>query len=153
MEDKTIMLSDEQRKELLDYTKKGTHSVHLVNRARVILLLDRKDKKDHLRMTRIQDQVGLSRQAIYDIRNDFLNAPSITEFLKRKKRETPPVPAKITGEVEAHIIALSCTDPPDGHARWTVKLLAERSVELNIIDSISPMSVCRLLKKHLISLF
>lgn len=152
MESKVIMLSKEQREELEAFAKKGVHSVRLATRARVILALDRSNKKDHLRITRISDQVGLSRQAIYAIRDDFLESTEIKDFLTRKKRETPPIPAKITGEVEAHIIALACSEPPEGYARWTVRLLAQRSVELSFVDSISHMSVDRLLKKRNISL-
>lgn len=152
MENNVIMLNEEQRKELENYSKNGKHDVHLVTRAKVILALDRSNKKDHLRITRIAEQVGLSRQAIYDIRDDYLLASEVGEFLMRKKRETPPVPAKVTGDVEAHVIALACSEPPKGCARWTVRLLAEKSVELNYVDSLSHMSVDRLLKKRNISL-
>ena len=152
MENNVIMLNEDQRKELEQFTQKGVHSVHLVNRAKTILALDRSNKKDHLRITRVCEQVGLSRQAIYDIRKDFLIAPSIGEFLTRKKRETPPVPPKVTGEVEARIIALSCSEPPEGYARWTVRLLAQKAVELSFVDSLSHMTVERLLKKQSISL-
>lgn len=152
MENNIIMLSDEQRQQLEDFVKKGVHSVHLVKRARAILALDRSNKKDHLRITRICEQIELSRQAIYDIRKDFLKASNIGEFLTRKQRETPPVAPKVTGEVEAHIIALACSEPPKGFARWTVRLLSKKAVELSFIDSISHMTVERLLKKRNISL-
>ncbi len=152
MGSKEVWLSEEQRKVLTTFSKNGVHGVHLVKRAKVILALDRTNKKDHLRLTRISDQVDLSRQAIYNIRDDFLSASSVDEFLTRKKRETPPVEPKVTGEVEAHIIALACSEPPKGCARWTVRLLAEKSVELSYVDSLSPMTVSRLLKKRNISL-
>jgi len=67
--------------------------------------------------------------------------------LQRKKRATPPVAPKVTGDVEAHIIALCCSSPPEGYSRWTVRLLADKCVELGIIDSISPMTINRTLKK------
>jgi hypothetical protein len=72
--------------------------------------------------------------------------------LYRKKRATPPVPAKVDGEVEAHIIALCCTNPPKGYARWSVRLLADKCVELGYVDSISHMTVSRTLKKTNLSL-
>jgi hypothetical protein len=68
--------------------------------------------------------------------------------LSRKKRETPPVAPKITGEVEAKIIALSCGVPPEGRSRWSLRLLADKAVELQYIDSISHEAVGRLLKKR-----
>jgi hypothetical protein len=154
MESNNITLSAEQRQALEAFVNKGMHSAKLIKRARVILALDRNGKKDHLRITRISDQVGLSRQAIYDIRDDFLASETVDGFLTRKKRETPPVPAKVTGEVEAQIIAVACSEPPKGFARWTVRLISERSVELGIADGegVGKTSVGDVLKKRNISL-
>jgi len=152
MENDVIMLSEEQRAKLEKFTKNGVHSTHLIKRANVILKLDRSNKKDHLRITRISKEVDLSRQAIYDIRDAFLKAPNIETFLTRKKRETPPVPAKVTGDVEAHIIAISCSEKPAGRAKWTMQLIADKCVEMNYVDSLSEKSVRRVLKKRNISL-
>jgi hypothetical protein len=146
------MLSAEQRDELVKFAKNGVHNAYLITRAKTILALDRSNKKDHLRITRIGEQVGLSRQAVYDIKADFIKAPTVKEFLTRKKRATPPVEAKVTGEVEAHIIALACSEPPAGYAKWTLRLLARKSVELNFLASVSHMTVSRILKKRNISL-
>jgi hypothetical protein len=152
MENNVVMLGEEERRKLEGFSKNGVHNTHLIARAKVILALDRNNKSDHLRITQISERAGLSRQAIYDIRKDFLEAPSVEEFLKRKKRETPPVPAKVTGDVEARIIALACSKPPEGFARWTVRLLAQRIVELSFADSLSYVTVQRTLKKRNISL-
>jgi len=147
-----VRLSEEQRSELEKFAKTGNHSAKLITRARTILALDRSNKKDHVRIGRVCDQVGISRNALTEIRRDFFAAPSVEEFLKRKKRETPPVEPKITGDVEAHIIALACSEVPEGYAKWALRLLAEKSVELGFIDKLSHMSVQRVLKKHNISL-
>jgi len=152
MENNIIMLTEEQRNVLETFAKNGVHSTHLVKRARVILMLDRSGKEDHLRINQIMERVDLSRQAVNNIRNAFMTAPTVDTFLTRKKRETPPVPAKVTGEVEAHIIALACSEPPEGYARWNLRLLAEKSVELQFIDNISYMSIDRVLKKRNLSL-
>ena len=152
MESNAIYLSEEERKELTKFATTGTHSVRLVKRAKVILALDRTGKKDHLRIGRICESVCLSRQAINNIRASYLSSNSVAEFLTRKKRETPPVPAKVTGEVEAHIIALACSEVPKGYARWTLKLLASKAVELGYIESISNVTVHTILKKRNISL-
>lgn len=72
--------------------------------------------------------------------------------VNRKKRETPPVPAKVTGEVEAHIIALACSDSPEGYSRWTLRLLADKTVEMGYIDSISYVTISTILKKTNLSL-
>ena len=72
--------------------------------------------------------------------------------INRKKRETPPIPAKVTGEVEAHIIALACGQPPEGYSKWTLRLLANKTVELGYIESISHVTVSTILKKTNLSL-
>ena len=105
-----------------------------------------------MRISRTAERHDVSRNTVYNIIDDFHNSKDITEFLTRKKRETPPVPAKIDGEVEAHIIALACSEVPEGYSRWTVRLIAEKAVELKIIDSISYVSVHHILKKHNLSL-
>jgi predicted XRE-type DNA-binding protein len=124
----------------------------LVNRAKVILELDEADGRKPMTQAQIAEKVGVTRQAVNDAKQAFIKVGSVSEFLTRKKRETPPVKPKITGEVEAHIIALACGPAPEGCAKWGVRLLAGKSVELNYIDSISPVSVHRLLKKHNLSL-
>jgi len=146
-----IELSAEARNELENYTKTGKRSVKLVNRARIILELDEADGRKPLTQVKIAERIGVDRRTVNDAKQAFLAADSITVFLQRKKRETPPVQPKITGEVEAHIIALACSPVPEGCAKWGVRLLAEKCVELNYIDSISFKSVQRVLKKHSLS--
>ena len=152
MESNVIMLSENQRKQLKEFTSTGVRSAKLIRRANVILALDRSDKKDHLRINRICEQCKISRQGLNNIRKDFMNAESIEVFLTRKKRETPPVAPKVTGEVEAHIIAIACSEKPKGCARWTMQLIADKCVELNYVDSLSEISVRRALKKRNINL-
>ena len=147
-----IELSETERSEFYKFIKTGKRSVKLVNRARVILELDEANGRKLLTQAQIAEKVGLTRQAVNDAKKAYIAADSVLEFLKRKKRQTPPVAPKITGEVEAHIIALACSPVPEGHAKWAVRLLADKCIELNYIDSISFKSVQRILKKHNLSL-
>jgi hypothetical protein len=114
--------------------------------------LDTSEGRKATRQKEVAKYVSVSRQTVNEAKRDFLAAKSTTEFLQRKKREKPPVAPKITGEIEAKIIALACSEVPEGHARWTLQLLADKSVELNYINSITDMSVHRLLKKRNLSL-
>jgi len=86
------------------------------------------------------------------VKKDFFASTDIHSFLQRKKRETPPVPAKVTGKLEAHIIALACSEAPEGFSKWSLRLLADKCVELNYVDEISYMTVSRVLKKRNLSL-
>lgn len=83
------------------------------------------------------------------MRDEFLANHDIESYLTRKKRETPPVAPKLDGQTEAKVIALACSEPPKGYSRWTLCLLSERIVELHLVDSISHMTVQRLLKNEI----
>ena len=144
---KKIVLSSEQRNKLLAFLSHGSKSVRLSRRAQIILALDTSTGHLPLHDERIASIYQVSRQTIQVVKDAFLRSPSLESFLQRKKRATPPVAPKVTGDVEAHIIALCCSSPPEGYARWTVRLLADKCVELGIIDSISPMTINRTLKK------
>lgn len=152
MNNKEIRLTEEEQLYLNDFVKNGEHKSKEIIRARVLLMLDRTGKTDHVRYKRTAEYAGISVQAVYNMRDEFLANHDIPSYLTRKKRETPPVEAKITGEVEAKIVALACSEPPEGRSKWTLRLISERAVELKIIDSISHVSVYKILKKRNISL-
>ena len=115
-------------------------------------MLDRTGKTDHVRYKRTAEYAQISVQAVYNMRDEFLSNHDVEAYLTRKKRETPPTAPKLDGETEAKIIALACSEPPKGCARWTVRLLSERIVQLHFVEEISHMTVQRLLKKRNISL-
>jgi transposase len=148
---RNISLSPEERHELEVFTKTGNRSVKLVKRAAIILALDTSGGRKPDAETDIAHRIGVSRQTVQNVKKDFETAADLTVFLQRKKRETPPVPPKVTGELEAHIIALAYSKPPAGYAAWTLRLLADTCVELQYVDSLSHMTVSRLLKKHNLS--
>ena len=152
MERIRIWLTKKDRAGLEQFCSKGVHNVRLVNRAKIILALDASGGKVPERQESIMKRVGVSRKTINDAKNYFLEVKDVSVFLQRKKRETPPVPPKVTGELEARIIALVCGEVPAGYARWTLRLLAEKCVELHYSDSMSHMTISRLLKKHNLNL-
>jgi transposase len=145
---KEIILSPKERRELEAFTGSGMRSVKLFKRAGIILALDTSGGRLPAKEESIAERIGVSRQTVQKVKKDFWASGDLTVFLRRKKRETPPVPAKITGEVEARIIALACSKPPAGFSTWTLRLLADRCVELQYVDSVSHMTVSRLLKKR-----
>lgn len=152
MNNKEIFLTEEEQKCLKSIVHNGEHNSHEVTRARVLLLLDRTGKVDHVRYKRTAEQVGISVQAVYNMRDEFFGTHDIESYLTRKKRDEPPVKPILDGKAEAEIIALACSKPPKGYSRWTVRLLAENAVELHFVDSISHMTIQRLLKKRSLSL-
>lgn len=149
---KEIYLTEEEQIQLKEIVRKGVHNSHVITRARVLLMLDRTGKSDHVRYKRTAEYAQISVQAVYNMRDEFLANHDIESYLTRKKRETPPTAPKIVGEIEAKIIALACSEPPKGCSRWTVRLLSEKAVQLGFVDELSHMTVQRLLKKRNINL-
>jgi transposase len=146
-----VNLTTEMRKELEQFTSTGVRSVKLLKRAKIILALDVSTDIKPKKEEEIAKHLEVSRQTIQNVKKDFFESSNICSFLQRKKRETPPVPAKVTGELEAHIIALACSKAPEGFSRWSLRLLSDKCVELNYANEISHMTISRILKKHNLS--
>ena len=83
---------------------------------------------------------------MYNVRRRFVEK-GFSDALGRRERQEPPCPRKLDGTGEARLIALSCGQPPEGFRRWTLRLLAAKLVELEIVESISPETVRQTLKK------
>ena len=146
-----IKLTQNEKRTLKDFISKGMHPSRLIRRAQIILALDSSYNRTPAREADIAKQFHISRQAVQNAKCDFIEL-GIESFLQRRKREDPPVPIKADGKFEAHLIALCCNDPPEGYERWNVRLLADKVVELGYIDSVSHMTVSRVLKKTNLSL-
>lgn len=141
-----VRLSKKERAFLLGIISKGAASAKSIMRANVLLAADENNPRGKKSETEIAELFNVHPQTVHTIRKDY--SEKGLAVLSRKKRETPPVEPKITGEVEAKIIALSCSTPPSGRSKWTLRLLADKAVELEYIDSISYVAVGKLLKKR-----
>jgi len=127
-------------------------NVRIVNRAKIILALDTSADRTPETQEALAERIGVNRRTINGVKHDFMTRAGISGFLQRKKREISPVPPKVTGEMEARIIALACSRAPKGYARWTLRMLADKCVELRYSDTMSHMTISRLLKKRNLSL-
>jgi transposase len=145
-----ITLTDEERKALRRMTKNGTHTAQGITRANILLNLD-ESLGERREQTDVAKICGVSTVTVYTVSKQYATE-GLDTVLHRKKREAPPVPSKITGEVEAKILALCCGKPPEGRARWTLRLLEEKTIELGIVETISDNTIGRLLKKHHLNL-
>jgi len=141
-----VNLSASEKKKLLDIISKGSSSAKTIMHANILLAADENLTKGKLTENEIAVLFNVHKQTVHSIRKAYVTY-GLESAIMRKKRDTPPITPKITGEVEARIIALSCSEPPDGRSRWTLRLLADKAVELEYIDSISHEAVNRLLKK------
>lgn len=141
-----IRLSTSERELLESVCRKQRVSAQKKQRARVFLLSDENREEGPLNDTEIADKTGMAVSSVERLRKQCHEQGPV-ESLERKKRLTPPREIKVDGKLEAEITALACSEPPEGFARWTLQLLADRVVELKLIDSISDESVRRALKK------
>lgn len=146
---KHIHLTKDERTELEQLIKTGTHAARVITRARALLLLDRSQGKART-IEQVKEGAMVSQGTIYNLKQRYF-AGGLPEALYEKARPGRPV-TKLTGDVEAHLVALVCSDPPEGYERWTLRLLADRLVELEVVDSISHTAVAKKLKKMNLSL-
>ena len=142
-----VRLTDEERKDLLKIVSQGSSSAKTIMHANVLLAADENSASGRKNEAEIAVLFHIHPQTVHTIRSLY-SEQGLKAALGRKKRETPPVESKVTGDVEAKIIALSCSFPPMGRSRWTLRLLADKAVELHYVDSISHVAVGRLLKKR-----
>ena len=138
-----IQLKDDERQELEQLISKGESSARVQRRARILLLSDC-NQEQPLGTGAIARALMCSPGTVCNVRHRYLSG-GLRAALYDKPR--PGGKPKITGEVEAHLIALACSDPPAGRARWTLRLLADRLVELELVESISHVAVGEVLKK------
>jgi hypothetical protein len=140
----SLILTPEQRQQLEIIVHTGQHKARALTRVRIVLLLDRSQEKRYTDQE-IADLLGCFRLTVANTRRRFLDA-GIAGVLGEKPMG-PTAPVKMTGELEAQLTVLACSDPPPGQARWTVRLLADTIVELGFVDELSHVTVARTLKK------
>ncbi len=143
-----VNLKAEQRKALEEMIRKGETSARKQTRARILLLSDR-SQGDKRSQAEVSEMLMCSATTVGNIRRRFARE-GLASALSEKPR--PGKPPKVTGEVEAHLVAVACSEPPQGHVRWTLRLLANRLVELGQVESISHAAVGDVLKKMNLSL-
>lgn len=140
-----ISLSSEERGQLLSIVTKGTCSARTIRRAQVLLNLDGVEEFQHQKES-LSQILEISQNTIHKIVKRYQTQG--INCIYRKKRSTPPKAGKITGEVEAHLIALACHNPPEGYCKWTLRLLADKMVQMEYIDDISHTTVGTVLRKN-----
>ena len=141
-----IKLDSEERKHLQSVASKRNASAFRVQRAKAILAMDISEDGPKMSDRDASHQSGLSVTALERLRKRVCEVGRLGA-LERKVRETPPVEPKFTGDIEAQIIRIACSTPPDGRPQWTLQMIADRLVELALVDSISKESVRLRLKK------
>jgi hypothetical protein len=146
-----VTLTNQERQELDALTKTAKSNARQFLYARALLLSDAGPHGPAWTVANTAEALGVSPRTIEHLKKRFVEE-GLAAALERRKPEKPPRGVIFDGAFEARLIALACSQTPEGRQRWTVRLLAEKAVELRLAPSVSHMTVQRILKKTNLSL-
>lgn len=140
-----VTLTSEERQILLDLINTGKASKEKLNRARILLKTDRGQEGEHWDDVKIAEAFYVSTKTVERTRKLFVEegfeAALERKFQANRKKRI------IQGDEEAHLVAIVCSEPPEGYCKWTLRLLADKMVELEYVETVSYETVRRALKK------
>ncbi len=140
-----VTLTNEEQAALEEVVNKGKNTAYKVNHARILLLADTNQEEGGWFDRDISQALKISVATIERVRQRLVEQ-GLEAALNRKEQQNRKK-RRLDGEKEAHLIALTCSSPPDGQKRWTMKMLAERIVQLGHVETISSETVRQTLKK------
>jgi len=146
-----VTLTLDERNLLTEISTTGVRAVKTMLYARALLLLDAGEQGPRWNVADAADALGMTSRTLEHLKQRFVEQ-GLNEALQRKERLTPPRPVIFDGKFEARLLQLACSEAPEGRNRWTVRLLADKLVELKIVPAVSAMTVCNTLKKTNFSL-
>ena len=141
-----VELDAAERERLEALISKGKTTAKAILKARILLKADASEGGPGWQDAAIVEALDTNPTMVMRVRETFVTE-GLDAVLTRKKRETPPTPPIFDGERQARLTALACSEPPPGHARWTIRLLAEHVVERRIVEKAHFNTVGRALKK------
>ena len=143
-----VALTAADREELVRVTTTGVHPAAVIRRARVLLALDTSAGEVDSQEV-IAARLGVSGETLRLVAKRFAETGGdVHATITRKKRDLPPVPSPVTGEVEARLIAMACSQPPQGYARWSLRLLEKHVALVEDIPDLDHSTNGRILKKR-----
>ena len=136
-----VTLTKEEREDLEAISTKGKRAARTVLYSRALLLLDVGEQGPKWLVAKVAEALGTTPRSLEHLKKRFVEE-GITAAIERKKRVKPPREIQVGGDFEAHLLALACSDAPPGNKRWTERLLAEKMIELKMVPTVCPMTVC-----------
>lgn len=141
----TVTLTPEERNELEAITRHGKTTAPKFIHARALLLCDAGEDGPAWKVSDVADALGITSRTIEHLKKRFVEEGLESALVRKPSSRIPKV--TFDGAFDARLTALACSPAPEGRSRWTVRLLAEKVVELKIADSVSAMTIQRALKK------
>lgn len=146
-----VRLTETERLELDGLVRKGKASALTITRARILLKADQGKDGEAQTDAQVAEALSVAAKTVFNVRRRWVEE-GLEVALRRKKQDCPSRSRKLDGVAEAKLVATCCGPAPRGRARWTLRLLAGKLVELQTVESISPETVRRTLKKMRLSL-
>lgn len=146
MKQHSIVLTAEQRRDLEALIKAGQAPARKITRARILLKADCGPQGPRWSNRQIHEALDVGESTVCRARHSFAQG-GLEVALNRRSQPKRPQKRKLDGEQEAHLVALMCSQPPDGYERWSMRLVADKLVELEIVESVSHETVRQVLKK------
>ena len=137
-----VRLTATEREQLATFVTQGKRSARAMHRARILLLVDAQHSDEE-----ISDILGISRQTVYTMRKKYHEDTDHDLRTLLQEHPRPGQPVKVDSRVTSHVAMIACADSPPGTTRWTLQMIADRLVELNVVESICLESVREALKK------
>lgn len=141
-----VTLSADERTRLEALVRAGKRSARTITRARILLLTDQGEGGPGWEDRRAAEALGCGHRTVERIREQFVTE-GIDAAISHKQPNGPPREPVLDGAAEARLIALACSATPDGRKAWTLRMLADKLVELEVVDAVSHETVRRALKK------
>ncbi len=141
-----VRLEPEERERLEKLVGSGKAAAYRIRHANILLASDQSGQGAGLKDEQIAKTLGVSVRSVEYLRQRFVEE-GLEAALDRKKQIRPSMEVKLDGHKEAKLVAMCCSKPPEGRRRWTLRLLADRLVELEVVESVSHETVRRTLQK------
>lgn len=138
-----VTLTDEERQELKSLVQKGGKG-YRVRHAQILLKLDQRPENKAWTYDRIKDAYGASRSTIAGVAKRFVMEGMETALGRKEQKNRY---RKMTGDVEARICTIACSEPPQGASRWTMQAIADELIRLEVVDYITDSTICEVMKK------
>jgi len=146
-----IQLSQQEIETLETIIKTGMSPAKVILHANILLASNANEAGKMKTQAEVARMFGISNPTVATVRRNYAQA-GLEAAIYRKKYDATNIPVKLDGELEAHIISVACSEVPEGYARWTLRMIADRTVELGYADSLSHTTVANALKKTNFSL-
>jgi transposase len=143
----SIELTQEQRLQLEEVIKSGSTAARKIQHAQVLLKIDSGKEGPNWSDEQIKEAFGVSPSTVWRIRQRFLEH-GVDDAINRRLQPERPEKRKVTGEQEAQLIVLACTEAPTGHSQWSIRLLRKRVVELQIVEEVGRETIRLVLKRN-----